>query len=321
VSDPTVLWSSPAWLKEATDWVDARLATAGARRTGQVEQPHLRPWATALRIPTTAGAVWLKAAAARTRFEVALYELLAREVPEHVLVPLAADVARGWVLLPDGGAPLGERVPAGGLEAALCEVLPQYAEVQRALAPSADAILALGAPDMRPQVMPERFEQALEATAGQAGRSDVHERLAARRDAVADWCARLAGSPGPISLDHNDLHAWNVLGAGTFRFYDWGDSVVAHPFASMLVPLTDVRNRVEERAALRLRDAYLEAWSDLAPRAQLVETLELAVRVGWIARSHTWLRAVGGATEERWATAPLESLAAILSPPWAPSRG
>ena len=43
-----------------------------------------------------------------------------------------------------------------------------------------------------------------------------------------------------------------------------------------------------------------------------METLELAVRVGWIARSHTWLRAVGDATEERWATAPLESLAAIL---------
>jgi hypothetical protein len=233
-------------------------------------------------------------------------------VPEHVLVPLAVDVARGWVLLPDGGTRLGDRVGSDDLVAALCAVLPQYAELQRALASSAQEILALGAPDMRPQVMPQRFEEAMEATAALAGRSDVHVRLAARRGDVAEWCARLADAPGPISLDHNDLHAWNVLGSGTFRFYDWGDSVVAHAFASMLLPLTDVRNRADEDGALRLRDAYLEAWSDLAPHAELVETLELAVRVGWIARSHTWLRAVGDATEDRWATAPLESLAAIL---------
>ncbi len=305
-------WASPAWLEEATDWIDERLAIAGTRRTGPVEQPHLRPWATALRVPASGGTVWLKAAAPRTSYEIALYELLAREVPDHVLVPLAVDVARGWVLLPDGGTRLGDRVGSDDLAAALCDVLPQYAELQRALAPSAEEILALGAPDMRPQVMPQRFEEALEATASLAGRSDVHARLAARRGDVAEWCARLADAPGPISLDHNDLHAWNVLGAGTFRFYDWGDSVVAHAFASMLLPLTDVRNRADEDGALRLRDAYLEAWSDLAPHAELVETLELAVRVGWIARSHTWLRAVGDASEDRWATAPLESLAAIL---------
>jgi hypothetical protein len=106
-----------------------------------------------------------------------------------------------------------------------------------------------------------------------------------------------------------------VLGAGTFRFYDWGDSVVAHAFASALLPLTDVRNRADDGAAVRLRDAYLEGWSDLAPHAELVETLELAVRVGRIARSHTWLRAVADATDERWATAPLESLAAMLDGP------
>ncbi len=312
MTEQTVLWASPAWLEEATDWIDEQLAIAGSRRTGPVEQPHLRPWATALRVPTTGGTVWLKAAAPSTSFEIALYELLAREVPEHVLVPLAVDAGRDWVLLPDGGTRLGDRVGSEDLAAALCEVLPQYAELQRALAPSADAILALGAPDMRPQVMPQRFEEAMEATAGLAGRSDVHERLAARRGDVAEWCARLADAPGPVSLDHNDLHAWNVLGAGTFRFYDWGDSVVAHAFASLLLPLTDVRNRADDDAALRLRDAYLEAWSDLAPHAELVETLELAVRVGWIARSHTWLRAVGHANEERWATAPLESLAAIL---------
>ena len=195
------LWSSEAWREQAVGWIDRRLAEAGLARTGEVEQPRVRPWATVLRAPTEDGDVWMKAAGPATAFEAGLYE-------------------------PPAGAPSPE---------------------------------------------------------------------AASR-----------------SLDHNDLHAWNVLGAGTFRFYDWGDSVVAHAFASLLLPLTDVRNRADDDVALRLRDAYLEAWSDLAPHAELVETLELAVRVGWIARSHTWLRAVGHANEERWATAPLESLAQIL---------
>ena len=59
-------WASPAWLEEATDWIDERLVVAGTRRTGPVEQPHLRPWATVLRVPTSDGTVWLKAAASRT---------------------------------------------------------------------------------------------------------------------------------------------------------------------------------------------------------------------------------------------------------------
>ena len=37
------LWASEAWRRSATEWVDARLAEAGSERTGEAEQPHLRP--------------------------------------------------------------------------------------------------------------------------------------------------------------------------------------------------------------------------------------------------------------------------------------
>ncbi len=80
---------------------------------------------------------------------------------------------------------------------------------------------------MRPQVMLDRFDEALELISG-----DGIDRVAAMRPTYRGWCERLAASPVPASIDHNDLHAWNIL-AGE-RFYDWGDAVVAHPFASML---------------------------------------------------------------------------------------
>jgi hypothetical protein len=54
-------WVDPAWRAEADSWAEAQLDEIGLARTGVIEQQHVRPWATALRIPTTGGVVWFKA--------------------------------------------------------------------------------------------------------------------------------------------------------------------------------------------------------------------------------------------------------------------
>ncbi len=289
------VWSSESWREPAISWMDEQLAAAGISRTGEVEQPHLRPWATALRAPTTDGVVWLKAAAPGTAFEVGLYRLLHRVVPDRVLTPIAADPGRGWIVLPDGGAPFGERLAGAELLEAMATALPEYGELQRHIAPYANRVLALGVTDMRAPVMPGRFDEALEAVGvyverrGEPGEQATYREVAALRDTVAAWCEQLAAAPGEASVDHNDLHPWNILdpaaGETHVRFYDWGDTVLAHPFASMLVALGFMQSHVLDVAVddpqiLRLRDAYLEAFTDLAPHAELVETLELACRRG-----------------------------------------
>jgi hypothetical protein len=313
------LWASDAWRAEAVGWLDERLAEAGIARTGEVAQTHLRPWATVLRAPTTRGAVWLKAAGRDTAFEAGLYELLHRVAPDRVLTPLAVDTSRAWILLPDGGPSLGECLKGDPLMAALEQVLPEYGALQRELAPHADEMLALGVPDMRPARMPARFDEALDAAWGYAGEADREglARVAALRETVDRWCEELAAAPGAPSLDHNDLHPWNILpGDRHAQFYDWGDSVVAHPFASMLVALGVTRSLVDEPDVTRLRDGYLEGFTDLAPRPALERTLQLACRVAKIARALTWHRAIGaggpGEVEERWVRAPIESLFDLL---------
>jgi hypothetical protein len=314
------LWTSAAWREQAVGWIDRRLAEAGLERTGDVEQPRVRPWATVLRAPTTGGDVWMKAAGPATAFEAGLYELLAREAPADVLAPLAVDAPRGWMLLPDGGQPVGE-LPAAALA--------QYGRLQRALAPRAGELPALGVPDMRPEVMPERFPEALEAArasapsvpppgapspsaASPAGTLAAVEALA---DDVERWCERLAASPVPASLDHNDLHQDNVLGTGPYRFYDWGDAAVAHAFAALLVPGQVLSGPQLDRA----RAAYLEVFADLAPPDVLATDLELACRVARIARTLTWERALRSAREQDepldpfFAQAPYEELAALAT--------
>jgi hypothetical protein len=268
------VWSSESWLARAIAWVDERLAEAGLARTGEVEQRSLRPWASVLRVPSSAGPIWLKATGPQARFEVRRYRLLQDVAPDRALTPLATSVERGWVLLPDGGPSLGDRLAGPALVDALGEALPAYGRLQLDLAPRTHELLELGVSDMRPEIMPSRFDEAVEAVRAYTERgADDSERarlreVVAMRDTVERWSGQLAGSCVPASLDHNDLHAWNILGSGSdVRFYDWGDGVVAQPFASMLalgwVPMED-----SERE--RLRDAYLEPFGDLAPLRQRV---------------------------------------------------
>jgi hypothetical protein len=291
-------WSSDDWWREAEAWLDGQLAARGIRRTGEVTQPHLRPWATVLRAPTTRGVVWLKAAGPQTAFEVELYRLLEQVVPDRILVPLASDARRGWIVLPDGGVRLGERLDDLDLVEAMVEVLPRYGELQRSLEPHVEELLGLGLADMRAAVMPRRFEEATAAVGRYVGRHGTEgdretlRRAAAMAGRFQGWCERLGGAAVGASLDHNDLHLWNVFvdpgaGPGTVgrvRFYDWGDSVVAHPFASMLLGLGMIRLQLkvaaDDPAVTRPRDAYLEVFGDLASHGELVEELELACRVG-----------------------------------------
>ena len=290
-------------------WLDDRLADLGIARTGPVRVTRERAWGTVSTAPTTDGPVWLKVPGPSVAFEVALYELLDSVVPDRVPRALAVDVPRGRLLLADGGPTL----PDDDFSA-LGGMLASYGALQRELESHVDSLLAVGVADMRPAAMPARFDEALAVAERTAAPDDrpALDRIAGLRSEFGGWCARLAGSPVPASIDHNDLHPGNVFAAGP-RFYDWGDAVVAHPFASMLVALGFLHLRHGRTAAdpmfVRMRDAYLEPFTGLAPRASLVAEVELACRVGKVARALTWERAAGSSAE--FARAPLETLLAL----------
>ena len=283
--------------------------------------------------PTTGGRVWLKAEGPNQAFEVDLYELLGKVAPAGVLTPLAIDAERAWVLLPDGGQTLAELLEGDALAAAWADALPRYVALQRAVAPHADRLLELGVTDMRAATIPGRFAQAVEVVRGYVdAHGDDEDRAALTRAAalgpqVAVWARELAGAPGGVTLDHGDLHARNVLlRDGRATFFDWGDSVVAHPFSSMLVTLTVLQKRaldgceLDDPRLLAVRDAYLDGFADLAPHGELVETLELACRLAKIGRALTWewvIRSLRPAdVVDEWRRAPLACLRSLADDPY-----
>ncbi len=306
------VWSTAVWRSGATGWLDERLTRAGIHRTGAVEQTRIQPWGTVQTAPTTAGPVWFKAGSDDTHYEAGLYRVLVQAAPRFVLHPIAVDTDRGWLLLRDAGPPV---VPKGASIDTLLDVLtralPEYAALQRALVPHVGEMLAVGTRDMRPAALPAVFDEMLRATRafvdrhGAAADQALWERTAALRPAVIDGCERLARSVIPSSLDHNDLHTENIRsglpGGGAFRFYDWGDSGVAHPFTSMLVclgVLVDYYGLApDDPRLLAARDAYLAPFTDLAPLSELIGELELACWLARIARALTWERVAAAQPE------------------------
>ncbi|MFF3853532.1 aminoglycoside phosphotransferase family protein [Micromonospora sp. NPDC002575] len=297
---PPADWADPRWQSRVHDWVAGQLDRAGRRITGPVE-PRLRPWSLVWRVPTDAGPYWFKANNAGTRFEAGLLDALARIAPGRVPDPVATDVDLGWSLLPDGGETLRDAVARHRDPAVWERVLPRYAALQRAVAPRAGELLALGVPDHRPEAMPALLAGLLDdpdaLLVGAAGgpTPETLERLRAFVPEYADRCRRLAASGVPASVQHDDLHDGNVF-AADHRFFDWGDASVAHPFGTLLVTLNSVAHSFGlpdgDPVLLRLRDAYLEPWTDRHDRADLREAAGLAVTVTKVSRALSWRRAL-----------------------------
>ncbi|TCB92693.1 aminoglycoside phosphotransferase family protein [Micromonospora zingiberis] len=306
---PHTGWDDPHWQAAALDWVTEALARTGRRVTGPVE-PRIRPWSLVWRVPTDAGAVWFKANSPGTRYEAGLLATLARLTPGRVLDPIAVDLDRGWAVLPDGGATLRE-VAGGESDPSRWErVLPEYAELQRVTVAHVDELLALGVPDHRPEVLPELFAQLLDDRAAlligtpDGLTTETYDRLRGLLPAYAERCRWLAGSGVAPSIQHDDLHDGNVFVASTgHRFFDWGDASVAHPFGTLLVTLRSIAYTTgrasTDPALVRLRDAYLEPWTDRFERDALRRMAGVAAWVTVVSRSLSWRRALATADPTR----------------------
>ncbi|MEH0984946.1 phosphotransferase [Micromonospora sp. CPCC 205556] len=320
-------WADPDLQRAALDWVTGQLGRQGRRVTGPVE-PRVRPWSLVWRVPTDAGDVWFKANNPGTRHEAALLAALARRAPGRVLDPIAVDAERGWSLLPDGGESLRDVLGRDRDPARWERVLPEYADLQLTMTPYADELLALGVPDHRPETLPRLFEALLDDEESLLlGTEDgltpqAHDRLRAQRATYAERCRRLAEIGVPATVQHDDLHDGNVFAAaGGHRFFDWGDASVAHPFGTLLVTLRSVAHTfalpVGDPALTRLRDAYLEAWSDRHDRATLREAVDLALPVTTVSRALSWRRALDTPDPARagYAAAVPGWLEELLAPP------
>ena len=279
-------WTDPDWLAEAHAWIAAHVSP-----TGEIEQPHVRPWSTVMRVPTADGAVWFKANGPEEFHEAALVGVLAEERPDAVPPLLAVDLDRGWMLMTDAGERLREIVARERSLARWFGILPLYAGVQIDVAPRAHELVALGVPDMRLAVLPAKFETLLDEVAGKLSDHELEARTREKLPWVREACEELASYGIPETVQHDDFHDGQVfVKDGEYLLMDWGDACVSHPFFTLSVTLEGglawgVDDVEDSEDVAPYRAAYLDRFAAYGTGSERERAAALAQRLGWVCRT------------------------------------
>ena len=178
-ANQTLRWHDDDWIETVVEWIDAHV-----ERTGDVDQVHAYPWATAIRVSTASGTVWFKACIEELAHEVTTLEVIGARRPELVPRLVAADRAKGWMLLEDAGERMRELEPQGGQLERWEEAVSLYAQLQLDVAREADDLASGGVPDRRGRVAEQlaaviEDERATKPTPETALDDDELERLRA----------------------------------------------------------------------------------------------------------------------------------------------
>lgn len=296
-----LLWRDPTWQKDAHEWIRAQAQRQAIQIHGEIEQPHVYPWSTVLRVPTNEGTLFFKAPAAETVYESALTQKLAGWFPDCMPELIAVDTRRGWMLMRNGGEPLRAFIRPTQDITPWRPVIARYAEVQIGLAEYVTELLSLRIPDHRLTVLPALYTQLLEDEESlmidqEKGLTSAEwEQLKSMTARFGQICSELASLGIPESLNHGDFHDGNVLVKdGRITFFDWGDASVTHPFVTLRTFFVSIENslKLEDYSftpeMAELLDLYLQPWQCFASRESLSSAYRLSKPVASIAKALAW---------------------------------
>ena len=288
-------WTNPDWLSSVHDWITAQLKAHGREAIIGITQPHIRPWSTAMRIPTADGPVWFKAVTEALAHEAALTSFLADLMPDHSPRVIAVEPNEGWFLAEDLGEKLRGRITAVADLHWLHSVVDIYADLQQRAAERFEELTRTGIIDRRVPALKAQWEELL---------ADTDRLMIGRPDGISEERHRLAlelwprieelavesdRSGLPCTVVHEDLHDANVSVIGDrLIIADWGDSCIANPLTTLTVLLRSAAYRQElpETAPeiRSIRDRYLANWREYAPVAELQRAADAAARIGMLHR-------------------------------------
>lgn len=295
-------WSMPGWFASATSWIDARLAEHGLRRTGPPVQRSASAWSCLLRVDCEDTVLYAKASSAPLAYEARLTKFLTGVFPRDVPVLLALDADRSLMLMQDM-APL-PKTPDGFGEAVV-----RYASMQRALVGRRDELLASGCPDLSPARLPACYDELLAdvdllAIGDERGMSrEQYDRLRAFSGRFRDICAEVDDLRLGDTLVNVDFWPGNV--AATSRgtvFYDWAQSVISTPLASMRqfgLVCGQSSDEADRRAWPGVVERHLACWSDLYPMERLHRAYFEALPIAIVLGAMIWRMIVSGVVPSR----------------------
>jgi hypothetical protein len=314
-------WQESKWIDEISAWCNGSLKNHKIEWTSELTLVHSAPWSVVYSVPTTKGLYYFKALCPALKYEPLLTQQLSIWQPGIVQSVLEIEPARGWMLMPDGGSTLRQVLETDLSLNYWKKILPAYARFQQAMIPHQQALLALGVKDRRLSVLPGLAKNLSEDRDAMCiglpdGLSPAeYDTFLNMLPKLHSLCDRLSQFEIPETLQHDDFHDGNIFALQNgYRFFDWAESFIAHPFFTLVVTLRSISYRFELQdnspEIRELEDIYLKEWLDYASLDRLHEALDLAMVLGRINRALTWHMVVSSLPE------PYRSQQADAVPGW-----
>jgi hypothetical protein len=289
-------WMRPGWRDRAVRWAERRVG-APIRRVVQ-----LRAWesSTVLRLRTGRDTYYLKAVEPPCDHEPRLTRWLARRFPRLIAPVVAVGGAGRWLLM---RAAAGPSLRSSARLADWTRAAHDYGRLQRALVGKRALLDVLGDRRRDLRWLARELDRLLADSRGLAvgGKTRLRGRELARlrrlAPALRSRCRALARLGVPLTLDHGDLWAVNVVvGHRGPVFLDWEDAVLSHPFwgAFMLPWSHGFWDRWGHRsaAAVRVREAYLAGWAGRDGVERYREAFRLSRALAPLHHAAIWYRDV-----------------------------
>ncbi|MEU4190763.1 hypothetical protein AB0E69_02600 [Kribbella sp. NPDC026611] len=201
-------WTSAEWTQTVDTWVIDRLAARGRTVTGDGITYRARFWSAVRCYSTAEGLVWFKENNPGHRFEADLVAALAELARDDVLVPLAVDRDRSWLLTDDQGPTLTHADVAN--QQTRRTVVRALARLQRTLVGRVTASLLT----LNPQAAGDELRAITRTWATFPPDHPLHlspDTLRRAEQAAADLNRRTPSLTIPLDLDFNDVYPANIF--------------------------------------------------------------------------------------------------------------
>lgn len=299
-------WLSPSWTQSVDVWVSRRLAEHDRQIASDPVTFRARFWSVVRYYPTAEGLVWFKQTNPGLRFEASLTATMANLAPDHVVVPIAVDEDRCWLLSNDHGATLDHADVEGQLTRRT--VVAELARLQCTLLGRISPEEHPGLLVLRPTDAGKQVRAVIGEWAALPTDHPLHADPGLQEEVVraADVLDRRTASISDlvrVDLEINDVYPANICadrsaGQLSLRFFDFGNAVWGHPFVTLhgFLDAVEEWNQAPLPPADRdvLYEEYLAVWSEhlhCDPRL-LRGDLEATQLLVYPHRLLSWLRLV-----------------------------
>lgn len=271
-------WRRSGWLAIAVSWILDQLKRHSISTLGSIEQVRVSHKSVLLRVPTSVGEVFFRAARRPLDINERLLDWELRPyfsefIPGHI----ASDPRRGWSLARTAGSCIKiEGIEAENL-AELDEAVTAMAMFQQNTARHVPTFLELGLPDRSVEKLRNVIVPMLDEVAVRRGVLSQEEIriLRERVPRFQDACQRLQNIELPPVLEHGDFAPGAVPAFPGFAFPDWSEPCVTHPFFRMAYPVIACTEN-DATVLNRSREQYIAAWGQYQSPKRMQEAFDLA---------------------------------------------